>query len=127
MTRRTNYRGFVCENTNQEVRIVSSYLTRLKKYAKAGKYGKDLFCPYCNHQHRVYHFSWTSLVCHQCNRNVKRSEWWVSSDPSKFSKRLTLCNPKVKYYVDKNSIGEVSHNGQVLDAKYSPNSINSHF
>ena len=47
MTRRTNYRGFVCENTNQEVRIVSSYLTRLKKYAKAGKYGKDLFCPYC--------------------------------------------------------------------------------
>ena len=64
MTRRTNYRGFVCENTNQEVRIVSSYLTRLKKYAKAGKYGKDLFCPYCNHQHRVYHFSWTSLTCH---------------------------------------------------------------
>ena len=37
MTRRTNYRGFVCENTNQEVRIVSSYLTRLKKNSRAGK------------------------------------------------------------------------------------------
>ena len=127
MTRRTNYRGFVCENTNQEVRIVSSYLTRLKKYAKAGKYGKDLFCPYCNHQHRVYHFSWSALTCHQCNRNVKRSEWWVSSDPSKFSKRVTLCNPKVKYYIDKDSIGEVTENGWRLDGKYSPNSINSHF
>ena len=127
MTRRTNYRGFVCENTNQEVRIVSSYLTRLKKYAKAGKYGKDLFCPYCNHQHRVYHFSWTSLTCHQCNRNVKRSEWWVSSNPQKFSKRVTLCNPKVKYYIDKDSIGEVTENGWRLDGKYSPNTINSHF
>ena len=127
MTRRTNYRGFVCENTNQEVRIVSSNLTRLKKYAKAGKYGKDLFCHYCDHQHRVYHFSWSALTCHQCNRNIEKLDWWVSSDPTKFSKRVTLCNPKVKYYVDKNSIGEVSHNGQVLDAKYSPNSINSHF
>ena len=127
MTRRTNYRGFVCENTNQEVRIVSSYLTRLKKYAKAGKYGKDLFCPYCNHKHTVYHFSWSALVCHHCNRTIEKLDWWVSSDPTKFSKRVTLCNPKVKYYIDKDSIGEVSYNGQVLDAKYSPNSINSHF
>ena len=47
MTRRTNYRGFVCENTNQEVRIVSSYLTRLKKTARAGKWGKDIYCPNC--------------------------------------------------------------------------------
>ena len=127
MTRRTNYRGFICENTNEEVRIVSSYLTRLKKYAKAGKYGKDIFCPYCNHSHRVYHFNWTSLTCHQCEKSFKRSEWWVSSNPSKFSKRLTLCNPKVKYYIDKNSVGEFSDNGQRLDAKYSPNSINTHF
>ena len=42
MTRRTNYRGFVCENTNQEVRIVSDYLTKLKKTARAGKWGKDI-------------------------------------------------------------------------------------
>ncbi len=127
MTRRVNYRGFVCENTNQEVRIVSSYLTRLKKYAKAGKYGKDLFCPHCNHQHRVYHFSWSALVCHHCHRTVEKLDWWVSSDPTKFSKRVTLCNPKVKYYIDENSVGEVSYNGQRLDGKYSPNSINSHF
>ena len=127
MTRRTNYRGFVCENTNQEVRITSAYLTRLKKTARAGKYGKDLFCPHCNHKHTVYHFSWSALGCQKCKRMVAKLDWWVSSDPSKFSKRITLCNPKVKYYIDKNSVGEIADNGQVLDAKYSPNSIHSHF
>ena len=25
-------------------------------------------------QHRVYHFSWTSLTCHQCNRNVLKDQ-----------------------------------------------------
>ena len=127
MTRRTNYRGFVCENTNQEVRIVSSYLTRLKKTARAGKWGKDLYCPLCNKQHTVYHFNWSAITCQRCNKSIQKTEWWVSSDPTKFSKRLTLCNPKVKYYIDKNSVDEVSYNGQRLDAKYSPNSINSHF
>ena len=63
MTRRTNYRGFVCENTNQEVRIVSSYLTRLKKTARAGKWGKDIYCPQCNKHHRVYHFAWSAIHC----------------------------------------------------------------
>ena len=79
MTRRTNYRGFVCENTNQEVRIVSSYLTRLKKTARAGKYGKDLFCPYCNHQHRVYHFSWSALWCQTCDTKVDKPDWILST------------------------------------------------
>jgi len=127
MTRRTNYRGFVCENTNQEVMITSAYLTRLKKTARAGKWGKDIYCPQCNKQHRVYHFSWSAIHCDGCNEMIEKEHWWVSSDPTKFSKRLTLCNPKVKYYIDKNSVDEVGYNGQRLDAKYSPNSINSHF
>ena len=58
---------------------------------------------------------------------IEKENWWVSSNPQKFSKRITLCNPKVKYYIDKNSIGEVTENGWRLDGKYSPNSINSHF
>ena len=43
---------------------------------------------------------------------VDKYDWWVSSNPTKFSKRLTLCDPKVKYYVDKDSSDKV---------------INSHF
>ena len=99
----------------------------VNRYTRAGKNGKQICCPECREWLTIYHFSWSALTCHQCNRNVKRSEWWVSSDPSKFSKRVTLCNPKVKYYIDKDSIGEVTENGWRLDGKYSPNSINSHF
>ena len=72
MTRRTNYRGFVCENTNQEVRIVSSYLTRLKKTARAGKYGKEIYCPQCNQHHTVYHFSWSAIQCHRCKEMIEK-------------------------------------------------------
>ena len=97
------------------------------KSTRASKNGKLIICPQCNSHARVFHFSWSALVCHHCNRTIEKLDWWVSSDPTKFSKRVTLCNPKVKYYIDKNSVGEVSYNGQVLDAKYSPNSINSHF
>ena len=127
MTTRTNCRFFIDEETKEEVWITYAYLTKLKKYAKAGKYGKDLFCPLCNHEQRVHHFSWTSLTCLQCNKSVKKSEWFVRSNPSKFSKRLTLCNPKVKYFIDKTSIGERDERGTRLDGKYSPNSIWSHF
>ena len=36
-------------------------------------------------------------------------------------------DPDCREDIDKNSVDEVSYNGQRLDAKYSPNSINSHF
>ena len=72
MTRRTNYRGFVCENTNQEVRIVSDYLTRLKKTARAGKWGKDLYCPLCNKQHTVYHFNWSAILAKDVINQFKK-------------------------------------------------------
>ena len=127
MTRRTNCHFFIDEDTKEIVWIVSAYLTKLKKYAKAGKYGKDLYCPYCHFQHKVYNFKWNCKDCHNCGKIFKRSEWFVRSDPTKFSKRLTLCDPKVKYYIDKDSVGKRDERGTVLDAKYSPKSINSHF
>ena len=127
MTTRTNCHGFVDKETKEMVWITYAYLTKLKKYAKAGKHGKDLFCPLCNHQQTVYKFNWTSKKCEGCKRDIKRSEWFVRSDPSKFSKRLTLCNPKVKYFIDKTSIGERDERGTRLDGKYSPDSIWNHF
>ena len=100
-----------------------SYLTRLKKLHVLVN-GEDIYCPNVITA-PVYHFAWSALPCDGCNETLKK-RLWVSSDPSKFSKRITLCNPK-EYYIDKNSVGEVSYNGQRLDAKYSPNTINSHF
>jgi len=127
MTKRTNCHFFFDEETEEMVYIISAYLTKVKKNARAGKYGKDLFCPFCRNQTTVYHFSWSSLTCNRCKRNIEKYDWFVRSDPSKFSKRLTLCDPKVKYYIDKDSVGKRDERGTVLDAKYSPKSINSHF
>ena len=127
MTNRTNCHFFFDEDTKEIVWIVSAYLTKLKKYAKAGKHGKDLYCPHCHFQHRVYNFRWTCADCHNCGKILKRSEWLVATNPTKMSKRLTLCDPKVKYYIDKDSVGKIDERGTRLDAKYSPKSINSHF
>ena len=127
MTKRTNCHFFFDEDTKEMVHIISAYLTKVKKSARAGKYGKDLFCPCCQNQITVYHFNWSSLTCNKCKRNIEKYDWFVRSDPSKFSKRLTLCDPKVKYYIDKNSVGQRDERGTVLDAKYSPNSIWNHF
>ena len=102
-------------------------LKNVNRYTRAGRNGKLITCPKCKESAPVFHFAWSALTCHQCNRSVEKLDWWVSSNPSKFSKRITLCNPKVKYYIDKNSIGEVTENGWRLDGKYSPNTINSHF
>ena len=77
MTRRTNYRGFVCENTNQEVRIVSSYLTRLKKTARVGKWGKHIMCPNCKSISKVYHFSWSATQCTQCKECIDKLLWSI--------------------------------------------------
>jgi len=127
MTRRTNCRFFIDEDTQEVVHIFSAYLTKVKKNARAGKYGKDLFCPYCHSQTTVYQFNWVSLTCDRCERKIEKYDWFVRSDPTKFSKRLTLCDPKVKYFIDKDSVGKRDQRGTVLDAKYSPKSINSHF
>ena len=47
MTKRTNCHFFFDEDTKEMVHIISAYLTKVKKNARAGKYGKDLFCPCC--------------------------------------------------------------------------------
>lgn len=127
MTKRTNCHFFVDEDTQEVVHIFSAYLTKVKKNARAGKYGKDLFCPYCHNQTTVYQFNWSSRTCDRCERKIEKYDWFVRSDPTKFSKRLTLCDPKVKYFIDKDSVGKRDQRGTVLDAKYSPKSINSHF
>ena len=127
MTKRTNCHFFIDKDTKEIVYIDYAYLTKVKKHAKAGKYGKDIYCPICRQRHTVYDFKWKTLKCTKCKDSTTKLGWFVRSDPSKFSKRLTLCDPKVKYYIDKKSIGKTDERGTVLDAKYSPNSIWNHF
>ena len=45
--------------------------------SRAGKNGKNIMCPVCEHVHRIHHFSWTSLTCISCKSDVQKGEWLV--------------------------------------------------
>ena len=44
---------------------------------RAGKNGKNIMCPVCQHVHRIHHFSWTSLTCTSCKSDVDKYEWLI--------------------------------------------------
>lgn len=45
------------------------------KHTTAGESGKFITCPKCQVQDRVYHFSWSALVCWSCKAEVQKLEW----------------------------------------------------
>ena len=47
------------------------------KYTRGGKYGKQLVCPECDNIIRVYHFSFSGLVCPKCKQSVDKYSWKV--------------------------------------------------
>ena len=38
----------------------------ITKRARCGKRGKHIMCPNCKSISKVYHFSWSALMCQQC-------------------------------------------------------------
>ena len=50
------------------------YVTR---YTRGGKYGKQLVCPECDNIIRIYHFSFSGLVCPKCKQSVDKYRWKV--------------------------------------------------
>ena len=47
------------------------------RYTRAGYNGKWIKCPKCSQTSKVYHFSWTSLVCMCCRESVEKLDWLV--------------------------------------------------
>ena len=45
------------------------------KHTRAGSMGKMIQCPHCLSETKVYHFSWVSIVCDNCNAVVKKQHW----------------------------------------------------
>ena len=41
------------------------------------KNGKDILCPECREWGKVYHFSWSALVCQSCKESVNKEDWIV--------------------------------------------------
>ena len=46
-------------------------------YTRGGKYGKQLVCPECDNIIRIYHFSFSGLVCPKCKQSVDKYRWKV--------------------------------------------------
>ena len=47
------------------------------RYTRAGKNGKQIICPECGSIRRIYHFSFSGLVCPQCKQSVAKYDWKV--------------------------------------------------
>ena len=47
----------------------------VSKSTRASKNGRLIICPQCNNEARVYHFSWSALMCQQCETYVNKSDW----------------------------------------------------
>ena len=47
------------------------------RYTRAGYNGKWIKCPKCSQTSKVYHFSWSALVCMCCRESVEKYDWSV--------------------------------------------------
>ena len=53
-------------------------MKNVNRYTRAGKNGKQITCPKCKEQARVYHFSWSALGCQSCQESINKEEWIIS-------------------------------------------------
>jgi len=51
---------------------------RVPKWAKAGKKGKEIFCPKCGGSTTVGHFAWENLACTHCKKPVQKYDWLLA-------------------------------------------------
>jgi len=49
------------------------------RYTRAGYNGKWIKCPKCSQTSKVYHFSFSSLVCMCCRESVEKYDWLVET------------------------------------------------
>lgn len=61
----------------------------VSKRTRASAAGKMIYCPNCNGDAKVYHFSWSALVCKHCDAVVEKYEWRLAPKLAKqFTNRL---------------------------------------
>ena len=49
----------------------------MTKRSRAGKNGKNLKCPECEHVTRIYRMSFSSLICPSCKQSIDKYDWMV--------------------------------------------------
>lgn len=50
----------------------------VNKHTRAGRDGKDIFCPNCMKASHVYHFAWSALMCQSCKAEVQKGEFLLA-------------------------------------------------
>ena len=50
-------------------------MNNVNKFTRAGDSGKEIVCPFCDTQKRVYHFAWSALCCIHCDAAVNKYDW----------------------------------------------------
>ena len=52
-------------------------LKNVTRYTRAGKFGKQIICPKCNHTAKVYHFAWSAAGCLGCKESINKNDFLV--------------------------------------------------
>ena len=53
--------------------------TKVNRYTRGGKNGKQLKCPKCQSVRTIYHFSWSGLTCPECKESIAKYDWLVET------------------------------------------------
>ena len=49
----------------------------VNRYTRAGRFGKQITCPKCNHSETVYHFAWSAAGCLGCKEYINKEDFLV--------------------------------------------------
>ena len=52
-------------------------LKHVNRYTRAGRNGKLITCPKCNHTEKVYHFAWSAAGCLGCREYINKEDFLV--------------------------------------------------
>ena len=47
------------------------------KHSRCGNRGKHIMCPNCTSITKVYHLSWSAIVCQQCDKAIDKLHWSI--------------------------------------------------
>ena len=50
---------------------------KVNRFTRAGKYGREVFCPKCGTSARVYHFSWVACQCDGCKKMIEKDDYFT--------------------------------------------------
>ena len=60
-------------------KMTKTHFTKVNRYTRAGKNGKQLKCPKCQSVRTIYHFNWSGLTCPECKESIDKYNWLVET------------------------------------------------